>query len=265
MVRPSGETAAPFLGTDEPDDAAARYCFVRGARKIQGIFGFLPFLCFILLSSRPEFAATLALACALAINACNGARKRLGDAQAVFPCVLDAGYVVVFALLLATLAAGVYLPPQLLGTLATGGLLLITLASMAIGTPLTSQYGNERVPPVLVGSPPMTALHMYITAYIGACFVFATGSQFAYLAAIGLRTAPDKSAPAAIACTLVLPLGVWLVALPRIPRVVALARRRVDFAGWVAKTEGAAAQIAEFYERRAEPNPFLPEGNGAPA
>ena len=264
MNRASRETAAPFLGADEPDDAAARYCFVRGARKIQGVFGFLPFLCFILLSSRPEFAATLALACALAINACNGARKRLGDAQAVFPCVLDAGYVVVFALLLATLAAGVYVPSQLLGTLATGGLLLITLASMALGTPLTSQYGNERVPPVLVGSPPMTALHMYITAYIGGCFVFATGAQLAYLAAIGFA-APDKSAPAAIACTLVLPLGVWLVALPRIPRVVAFARRRVDFAGWVAKTDGAAAQIAEFYERRAEPNPFLTDGNGTPA
>ena len=154
--------------------------------------------------------------------------------------------------------------PELLGTLATGGLLLITLASMALGTPLTSQYGNERVPPVLVGSPPMTALHMYITAYIGGCFVFATGSQVAYLAANGFA-APDKSAPAAIACTLVLPLGVWLVALPRIPRVVAFARRRVDFAGWVAKTDGAAAQIAEFYERRAEPNPFLTDGNGTPA
>ena len=163
---------APLL---EPEDAGARYCFVRVARRIEGIFSFLPFLFFVVLKSNPKLASSLALGCALAINACNGTRKRLGDAKVIFPLVLDVGYVVVFTLLLALLEAGVYIPSWYLGALATGGLLLITLISMLIGTPLTSQYGNEKVAPVLIGTPPMKQLHMYITAYIAALFVFATG------------------------------------------------------------------------------------------
>ena len=81
--------------------------------------------------------------------------------------------------------------------------------------------------------------------------------QFAYLAYVGMRTKPDKGSAGNIVCTLVLPVGVWPVALPRIPLVVRWAKKRVDFATYVNTTEGAAAHIEYFYKQRGEPNPYL--------
>ena len=56
----------------------------------------------------------------------------------------------------------------------------------------------------------------------------------------------------------------WPVGLPRIPLVVEWALKRVDFPTYVNTTEGAAAQIEDFYKQRGEPNPYSKSGDDTP-
>jgi hypothetical protein len=134
------------------------------------IFGFLPFIIFFILASTVSPLA--GLVAGFLVSVYFAARSRqLGSAIKI----LDIGSVTMFGLLaLFQLLVKPNLGIGITGTLVTGGLMLTSLISLAIGRPFTLQYAREQVPQEYWNLPVFIKTNRLITAAWTLAFAIST-------------------------------------------------------------------------------------------
>jgi len=148
------------------------------------LLGLAPFIVFFVVM---RLSSPLAgLAAAFAVSVLLGIRQwRRGEAVKV----LEIGSLVLFAVLLIyTLIAAPRWTIATVRLAVDGGLLLIVLASLAVGMPFTLQYARERVPKEFWRSPLFIATNRRITAVWAAAFgvMVAADAAAEYVEAIPL-------------------------------------------------------------------------------
>ncbi len=175
--------------------------------------GFLPFIVFALLGERagPFWAAAAAtlVAAGLALR---------GRAQGRSAKLLELGTLVLFAALAAWCwAAGGALPLFTARLVVDGGLLAITLLSLALGQPFTLQYAREQVPEAWWTHPGFLRVNRVITAVWALAFAIMVAADAAPLLIPGF---PPLAAAAAIVVALAGAIG-FTIWYPRAQRAAA--------------------------------------------